>query len=44
MASAPVVLSGITSALATIFENDIVSQFNRSVVLTQLLPFKPGTQ
>jgi len=44
MASAPVSLSTITSALATIFENDIVSQFNRSVVLTQLLPLKPGTQ
>lgn len=37
-------LASITSSLATIFENDIVSQFNRSVVLTQLLPFKPGTQ
>jgi hypothetical protein len=37
-------LSNISSSLATIFENDIVSQFNRSVVLTQLLPFKSGTQ
>lgn len=36
-------LASITSSLATIFENDIVSQFNRSVVLTQLLPFKAGT-
>jgi hypothetical protein len=37
-------LASITSSLATIFENDIVSQFNRSVVLTQLLPFRAGTQ
>lgn len=36
-------LASITGALATIFEDDIVSQYNRSVVLTQLLPFKEGT-
>jgi hypothetical protein len=44
MASAPVNLSTIATSLATIFENDIVSQFNRCVVLTQLLPFKAGSQ
>jgi hypothetical protein len=32
-------LSSISSALATIFEDRIVSQFNRSVVLSQLLPY-----
>lgn len=38
-----VLLSNITNALATIFEDQLASQFQRSVVLTQLLPFKEGT-
>lgn len=39
---ATVDLASISSALATIFEDSIASQFNRSVVLPQLLPFQPG--
>lgn len=39
---ATVDVNSIASALATIFEDDIVSQFNRAVVLTKLLPFKEG--
>jgi hypothetical protein len=35
-------LSAIAGALATLFEDDIPSQFNRAVVLSQVLPFKPG--
>lgn len=44
MASSPVVLSSVTNALATIFEDQIAQQFNRSVVLMQLLPVKDGSQ
>lgn len=33
----------VASALATIFQDKIVAQTNRSVVLAQLLPFAPGT-
>lgn len=32
-------LSSVASALATIFEDQVIDQFNRSVVLTKLLPF-----
>lgn len=32
-------LASVASALATIFEDQVVDQFNRSVVLTKLLPF-----
>jgi hypothetical protein len=35
-------LSNVSGALATLFEDQIASQWNRAVVLTQLLPFKPG--
>ena len=42
MSLTPVVLADVANALATIFEDDIVEQFNRSVVLTKLLPFKEG--
>lgn len=44
MASSPVVLSSVTNALATIFEDQIAQQFNRSVVLMQLLPTRDGSQ
>jgi hypothetical protein len=44
MASTPVILSTVVDSLATIFEDEIASQFNRSVVLSQLLPFKAGSQ
>lgn len=44
MSSTPVTFTNITDSLATIFEDEIASQFNRSVVLSQLLPFKPGSQ
>lgn len=39
---ATVDLGSVTAALATIFEQDIVSQFNRATVLSKLLPFKDG--
>lgn len=39
---AAVDLASVTNALATIFEDDIVSQFNRATVLSKLLPFKEG--
>lgn len=35
-------LSSISTALATIFEDQIASQFNRSVPLLQMLPYEPG--
>ena len=36
-------LSGIAGVLATLFENEIQWQINRSVVLSQLLPISAGT-
>lgn len=36
-------LSDIAAALAVIFEPKIIPQFNRSVVLAQLLPYEVGT-
>lgn len=42
MALTPVDLSTVTSALATIFEDQIASQFNRPTVLSRLLPFQEG--
>lgn len=35
-------LSGISAALATLFDDDLTNQFNRSTVLSQVLPFQPG--
>lgn len=35
-------LAAIANSLATIFEDQIAMQINRAVVLTQLLPIKPG--
>lgn len=35
-------LAGISSALATIFEDKIATQFNRSVPLLQMLPYESG--
>lgn len=40
---ASIALSDITSALATLFEDQLVAQWNRAVVLTKLLPVVQGT-
>lgn len=37
-----ITLSNITSALATLFEDQLVAQWNRAVVLTKLLPVVEG--
>jgi hypothetical protein len=37
-----ITLSTITSQLATLFEDELVAQWNRAVVLSKLLPVKPG--
>lgn len=40
---AAIALSDITSALATLFEDQLVAQWNRAVVLTKLLPVVQGS-
>lgn len=40
---ASIALSDITSALATLFEDQLVAQWNRAVVLTKLLPVVQGS-